>query len=537
MSYYLYLIETKKEYTIHLINALAPIIYEGISSIYEDAKNNSSNGEELRLFQNLLRKIPSWNDYLIEQETNRIIKLSSKGEIVEDLIRAVIKSNIMILTNTPPENKDNLRIKHDITTQKFIHNSYMEVARNIFQNPYVFYHKYNSYQLKKNQRESTDIIKKSIEQSIRKLLPMNLVLQNYLGNTFEIPVDDFDNSIPDYDYNNLRNILNKDPVNNDEIFQLVKKNESISKLESNIVKQPYQEQNNILSFKIDMPKLKTNINSSDSFKSLKELVKQNISPIENKTNQILLTKTEQAIKESEIKKSEQLIKESEQLIKESEQLIKESEKKESEKKESEKKESEKKESEKKESEKKYTILSEQLIKESEKHIILSEQLIKKSDKKESNIKKSEKKESEKKECKEYDILSESIKDTIVKQDEYEKSKYIKSNINNPIPKLSKKSKNLEYDIDDDSSVSYFRQYENEEELAEVYNNHGTNIKSSDLKNIIDKSFVNYNQILNDNDDSSINLKSIMDNISSVDIKNNKQSTGNKNKYFNKNSNL
>jgi len=223
MSYYLYLVETKKEYTIHLENALAPLIYEGISSIYEDAKNNASEGEELRLFQNLLRKIPSWNEYLIEQETNRIIKVSTKGEIIEDLIKAVIKSNIMILTNTPPEKKDNMRIKHDISTQKFIHNSYMEVARNIFQNPYLFYHKYNSFELKKNQRDATDVIKKSIEQAIRKLLPMNLVLQNYLGNTFEIQTDDFENPIPDSDYNNLRNMLNKDPINNEGTYQLVKK--------------------------------------------------------------------------------------------------------------------------------------------------------------------------------------------------------------------------------------------------------------------------------------------------------------------------
>ena len=221
MSYYLYLVETKKEYTIHLVNSLAPLIYEGISSIYEDAKNNANGGEELKLFQSLLRKIPSWNNHLIEQETNRIIKLSQKGDIIEDLIKAVIKSNIMILTNTPPEKKDNLRIKHDITSEKFIHNSYIEVARNIFQNPYLFYHKYDSYQLKKNQRESTDIIKKSVEQSIRKLLPMNVILQNYLGSTFNNQTDDFQNPIPESDYDNLRHMLNKDPPENS--YELVKK--------------------------------------------------------------------------------------------------------------------------------------------------------------------------------------------------------------------------------------------------------------------------------------------------------------------------
>ena len=32
-----YLVETKTEYTIQLTNILAPIIFEGITSIYEDA--------------------------------------------------------------------------------------------------------------------------------------------------------------------------------------------------------------------------------------------------------------------------------------------------------------------------------------------------------------------------------------------------------------------------------------------------------------------------------------------------------------------
>ena len=305
MSYYLYLVETKKEYTTHLKNALAPLIYEGISSIYEDAKKEAPENDELRLFQSLLRKIPSWNEHLIEQETNRILKFSSvtnKDDIIEDLIKAVIKSNIMILTNTPPEKKDNIRIKHDITPAKFIHNSYIEVARNIFQNPFLFYHKCNNYELKKNQRDAIDIIKNSIEQSVRKLLPMNIILQNYLGGTFENQSDDFNNPIPHSDYNNLRNMLTKDPIENNT-YQLVKNEENDNENKNNnilpninIVKNI--DENNI-GVEITAPKNNHIIESSEHFKSLKELAKNNISPIENKANKIMLSKTKQAIKETE----------------------------------------------------------------------------------------------------------------------------------------------------------------------------------------------------------------------------------------------
>jgi len=219
MSNSIYLLETKKEYTIHLINTLTPLLYQGIQSIYDDVKNNISDNDELKVFQSLLRKIPSWSDYIITNEVSRILKNAEKGEILEDLIRAVIKANIMILTDTPIEKKNKLRIKHDITTQKFIHSSYIEIARNIFQNPYLFYHKYSSYELKKNQREAYTIIKNSIEQAIRKLLPMNIILQSYIGNTFS-NTDDFNNNIPDDDFTKIKDLLNNEKE--DTVYKLVK---------------------------------------------------------------------------------------------------------------------------------------------------------------------------------------------------------------------------------------------------------------------------------------------------------------------------
>ena len=45
-----YLVETKTEYTIQLTNILVPIIYEGISSIYEDALKVANQNEELKTY-------------------------------------------------------------------------------------------------------------------------------------------------------------------------------------------------------------------------------------------------------------------------------------------------------------------------------------------------------------------------------------------------------------------------------------------------------------------------------------------------------
>lgn len=179
-----FLVETKIEYTTQLINILSPYIYEGIQSIYNEAKKIAKKNEELKLFQTFLRKIPKWNQNIIDNETKRILKESTCGDILEELIKAVIKSNIMLLTNTPPEKKNKLKINYVIEIHVFIHNIYIESARNIFQNPFLFYHDYTSFELKKNQRDAISLIKTSIAEAIRKMLPLNLILKEYLGNSF-----------------------------------------------------------------------------------------------------------------------------------------------------------------------------------------------------------------------------------------------------------------------------------------------------------------------------------------------------------------
>lgn len=229
MSYYMFLVETKTEYTTQLVNILYSYIYEGIYSIYQDALEVcNSNNEELKIFQQLLRKIPKWSQYVINNETIRIKKMSNQGELIEDLIKAVIKANIMILTNTDPSKKDKLKINHTITTEYFIHNCYIEVARNIFNNPFLLYQKYSNYELKRNQCKCNELIKDSIKDAIRKMLPLNLILKEYLGNSFNLDNndDDYENVITESNKKNVQDMLgvSSKVLGSNMNFELVKNN-------------------------------------------------------------------------------------------------------------------------------------------------------------------------------------------------------------------------------------------------------------------------------------------------------------------------
>lgn len=175
-----YLVDIKNEYTNHLIKMLTPLIYEGIQSVYDKAKDCIED-QSLKLFQEYLRTIPEWNNNILDNEVSRI-KAGSKSYL-ENLVKATIKANIILLSFNPfnqsktPINKS---IMENINLTNFIHQVYIECAREFWNNPYLFYHNYSPIDTKRNQRDAIVVIKDAIREAIRRLLPIEDVIKLYL---------------------------------------------------------------------------------------------------------------------------------------------------------------------------------------------------------------------------------------------------------------------------------------------------------------------------------------------------------------------
>jgi hypothetical protein len=138
--------------------------------------------QSLKLFQEFLSEIPSWNTTLITQETDRI--KSGTKKYLEDLIKATIKANIMLLVFNPFTDKNHgvdVDLYKKIETSTFIHHVYIECAREIWNNPYLYFHKYTAIDTKRNQRDALNIIKDCIKEAIRKLLPIEDIIKVYLS--------------------------------------------------------------------------------------------------------------------------------------------------------------------------------------------------------------------------------------------------------------------------------------------------------------------------------------------------------------------
>ena len=174
-------VQAKIEYTHQLVDTLKPYLYDGLKSIYDDAKDlykSNSSTSLLFIFRTLLEKIPEWNNELIINETDRIIECS-KCDWLDELVTAVYISHTKILMSigNSNSNKINLTIPKLIN---FIHKCYINIAREIWKNPLLFSEDISGYEYQKNMNVIESIICNCIENTIRISLPVKEILKEHL---------------------------------------------------------------------------------------------------------------------------------------------------------------------------------------------------------------------------------------------------------------------------------------------------------------------------------------------------------------------
>ena len=139
-------------------------------------------------FQNFLNNIPKWSSEIVENEKQRIIT-SSACNYLEDLISCVHITQLKSLTSTRVGLKQK-KINIDIPDlHKFIHKTYINVARKVYVNIYLFEKNIKPLLVQKNNRELELIIKECILNTIRDSIPIEHILQMYLDETLETDVE------------------------------------------------------------------------------------------------------------------------------------------------------------------------------------------------------------------------------------------------------------------------------------------------------------------------------------------------------------
>ena len=180
--------ESKNEWGSRLLTILTPLIIDGYRSILEEAvklcKENNEMEKYLMTFQNFITRIPKWNPSIIEIERKRIAEKSGCNYL-EDLVTCVHIIQVKILTAMRVGQKQK---KIDINIPKlddFIHKVYINVARKLYKNVYLFELNIPPLQIQKNNRELEILVQEGILNTLRESIPVETILKAYMDETVE----------------------------------------------------------------------------------------------------------------------------------------------------------------------------------------------------------------------------------------------------------------------------------------------------------------------------------------------------------------
>lgn len=180
--------ESKNEWGARLLTIMTPLIIEGFKSIFDESiklcRENDEMDKYLMTFQNLITRIPKWNQTIIEQERKRIIERSCCGYL-EELVTCVHIIQLKILTAMRVGQKQK---KIDINIPKlddFIHKAYVNVARKVYKNVYLFEIHSSPLQIQRHNRELEIIVQECILNAVRESIPIEHILKAYMDETVE----------------------------------------------------------------------------------------------------------------------------------------------------------------------------------------------------------------------------------------------------------------------------------------------------------------------------------------------------------------
>lgn len=180
--------ESRNEWGSRLVTLMTPLIIDGYKSILDESiqlcKSNHEMDKYLMTFQNLITRIPKWNAQIIETERKRICEKSGCNYL-EDLVTCVHIIQLKVLTAMRVGQKQKKIDIHVPKLDEFVHKVYINVARKVYKNVYLFETGIPPLQVQKNYRELEIIVQECILNTLRESIPVEAILKAYMDETVE----------------------------------------------------------------------------------------------------------------------------------------------------------------------------------------------------------------------------------------------------------------------------------------------------------------------------------------------------------------
>ena len=184
--------DIKNIYLQQLTSILTPCMFDSIKNIYnrscEIAKGSKMSIEYA--FKVCLKDLVNLSQQSIINEVSKIKSLSNSGSYFDNLVRSVIKSHIVLMSyNVSKESCPICDIrKYNIDINKFVHECYIELGNQIFNDPRIFIMCLKDGDELNNingnircGNKFDKLVKKCISKVVFSFIPVNDVLVEYLN--------------------------------------------------------------------------------------------------------------------------------------------------------------------------------------------------------------------------------------------------------------------------------------------------------------------------------------------------------------------
>ena len=251
--------DSKNEWSILLINYITPHIIDGFRSIFNESVRLCQENDEiekyLMTYQNLLARIPKWNQTMIKDEHERIVKLCN-CTYLEDILTCVHIVQLKILSCVRVGNETK-KVKIDIPEfSTFLHQVYINIARKLYSSIYLFEIDIAPLEQQKRNREFELIVQTCIMNTIRDRIPIETLLRQYIDETQEIEIIKeekisepkiVDKPMPVIKPQVIPQVIPQ-PMNNDNFNELNDLNSNLNKIMEPHNKVEFAEKNSVLTF-------------------------------------------------------------------------------------------------------------------------------------------------------------------------------------------------------------------------------------------------------------------------------------------------
>lgn len=178
------LVEAERKYMAKLVSAMSPVMINAFLDLFQEAKVKSQGKNVLLQYQALLVEIKAWNNTIVRQHTENIIKTCA---IFPNLLAAVFVILVKIMSAikiTSESKKLNIKLP---TNDIFVHSCYMEMAKEIYEEPRFMMNEMTDSERRVILQQK---LCKSIHEVVDSFVPVQQILDTYIpsciGNELDI---------------------------------------------------------------------------------------------------------------------------------------------------------------------------------------------------------------------------------------------------------------------------------------------------------------------------------------------------------------